>query len=76
MTEYQQFLKERDHIDYYIQTGYRIQNIIENLSGAFCLFEKNNSKGERERESIHISTPAGRKYISVKLIQQQNLKPS
>jgi hypothetical protein len=70
MSEYQLYLKERDLVDYYIQTGYQIKNITENLSGAFVHFEKNDSNGEKELETIQILTPAARKYFSVKLIQQ------
>ena len=72
MSEYQQYLKERDLVDYYIQKGFQIKNITENLSGAFVHFEKNNGSGEKELETIHIVTPAARRYFSVKLIQQTN----
>ena len=72
VSEYQQYLKERDLVDYYIQTGYQIKNITEDLSGAYVHFEKNDSSGEKEFETIHILTPAARKYFSVRLIQQQH----
>ena len=73
MSEYQQFLKERDLIDYYLQKGYQMKNITENLSGAYILFEKEDSSGEKEMETIHLLTPAARKYFSVRLIQQQTV---
>ncbi|PLS05318.1 hypothetical protein CVD27_09975 [Neobacillus cucumis] len=74
MSEYQQFLEERDLVDYYIQKGFQIKTITENLSGAYVLFEKKDSNDEKETETetIHILTPAARKYFSVRLIQQQN----
>jgi|1185.fasta_scaffold1056642_2 hypothetical protein len=75
MTEYQQYLKERDLVDYYIQKGYQIINSTENLSGAYVHFEKKNSNGELENEIIHLLTPGARKYFSVRLIQQQNGQP-
>jgi hypothetical protein len=72
MSDYQLFLKERDLVDYYIQKGFQIKTITENLSGAYVLFEKKNSNGEMETKTIHILTPAARKYFTVKVIQQQN----
>ncbi|MEH7118015.1 hypothetical protein V7128_11420 [Neobacillus vireti] len=71
MSDYQQYLKERELVDLYIQKGFQIKTITENLSGAYVLFEKKDSKGELERETIHVLTPAARKYFSVRLIQQQ-----
>ncbi|MCM3724739.1 hypothetical protein M3226_03385 [Neobacillus cucumis] len=75
MSEYQQFLKERDLVDYYIQKGFQIKTITENLSGAYVYFEKKDSNGSKETETIHLLTPAARKYFSVRLIQQQNCQP-
>lgn len=70
MSEYKQYLQERDRIDYLIQTDYKIKNIIENLSGAFVDFERTvNSK--TEVETLQVVTPEGRKYFSVVLIKQQ-----
>lgn len=66
MSEYQVFLQERDKVDYFLQKGYKITNVIENLSGAFVNFEK-----EDEKETLHIITPEGRKYFAVMLIKQQ-----
>ncbi|MEH7226248.1 hypothetical protein V7112_20750 [Bacillus sp. JJ1566] len=66
MSEYQVFLQERDKIDFLLQKGYKMTNIIENLSGAFVEFENND-----EKETLHIITPEGRKYFAVMLIKQQ-----
>lgn len=72
MSEYQQFLQERDRIDFLIQKGYRIKKVTEHLNGDTVEFEKcENNMEETEVETLHISTPNGRKYFSVKLIQQQ-----
>lgn len=72
MSEYQQFLQERDRIDFLIQKGYKIKKITENLSGAIVEFEKSESHNkEMKRETLHIVTPNARKYFSVKLIQQK-----
>lgn len=67
MSEYQDFLQERDRLDFMIQQGYRIKNVTENLSGAFVEFEN----GEGEYETLKILTPDARKYFSVLLLKQQ-----
>jgi hypothetical protein len=67
LSEYQDFLQERDRIDFMIQQGYRIKNVVENLSGAFVEFE--NALGENEK--LKILTPDARKYFSVLLMKQQ-----
>lgn len=66
MSDYQQYLQERDRIDYLYQKGYKIANIQENLEGALVEFQKT----EEEKEILHILTAEGRKYFSVKVIQQ------
>ncbi|MFB6468787.1 hypothetical protein ACE38V_18680 [Cytobacillus sp. Hz8] len=72
MKEYQQYLQERDKIDYFIQKGYRIKMITENLSGAFVEFEKREINQENSvSEILHILTADARKYFSVKLMEQQ-----
>lgn len=67
MSEYQDFLQERDRLDYMGQQGYQIKNVVENLSGAFVEFE--NAEGESE--TLQILTPDARKYFSVMLLKQQ-----
>ena len=67
MSEYREFLQERDRLDFMVQQGYRIKNVVENLSGAFVEFE--NAKGENE--IIQILTPDARKYFSVLVLKQQ-----
>ncbi|MDF0725485.1 hypothetical protein PY093_02010 [Cytobacillus sp. S13-E01] len=66
MSDYQEFLQERDRIDFLLQKGYTIKNITENLSGAFVDFEKGD-----KIETLHILTADARKYFSVALINQQ-----
>ncbi|TKC18925.1 hypothetical protein [Robertmurraya kyonggiensis] len=66
MSDYQHYLQERDRIDYLYQKGYKISNIQENLEGALVEFQK----AEEEKEILHILTAEGRKYFSVKVIQQ------
>jgi hypothetical protein len=67
MSEYQQFLQERDRIDFLIQKGYRIKKVTETLNGDMVEFEKD----KEEVEILQVSTPNARKYFSVKMIQQK-----
>jgi len=67
MSDYQQFLQERDRIDFLIEKGYKIKSVVENLSGAILEFEK----GTGACESLQVLTANGRKYFSSLLINQQ-----
>jgi hypothetical protein len=73
LSEYQEFLQERDRIDFLVEKGFKIKNITENLSGAFVEFEK-TLDSEIENETLHILTADARKYFSVVLINQQKEK--
>lgn len=71
MSEYQQFLLEREQIDCLLQNGYKIKKVIESLSGDIVQFEKSrNPEEEKTKETLLILTPKARKYFSVKIIQQ------
>ncbi|MED1201502.1 hypothetical protein [Heyndrickxia acidicola] len=75
MSEYQQFLQERDRIDFLIQKGYRIKKVTESLNGDIVEFEnKENNREETKVETLHILTPNARKYFSAKLLQQKNIQ--
>jgi len=74
MSEYQVFLQERNRIDFLIEKGFKITNVVENLNGSYVEFEKNGE--DDEKEVLHIATPEGRKYFTVILIQQQKLEMS
>jgi hypothetical protein len=65
LSDYQQYLSEREKIDFLIQKGYRIKGVLENLSGAFVKFEKG-----KETETLHILTAEARKYFSVMIMKQ------
>lgn len=72
MSDYQQFLQERERIDFFLEKGYRISKVTEDLNGALIDFEKLNTKAdEAVTETLHISTANARKYFTVKLIEQQ-----
>jgi hypothetical protein len=67
MSEYQQFLVERNKVDFLMQKGYRISDILENLNGSYVDFIHPD---DQSKETIHISTANGRKYFSSILIKQ------
>lgn len=71
MREHQHYLIEREKVDYFIDRGYRINGITENLSGAFIEFiHKDMKSDEITKEILHIQTPDGRKYFSALLLKQ------
>ncbi|SFC70562.1 hypothetical protein SAMN05443252_105385 [Bacillus sp. OV322] len=67
MSDFQEFLEEKEKIDSLVNQGYRIEHITENLSGAFVDFKK--SKEVNEYQQLHIKTAEGRKYFSVFLLE-------
>lgn len=69
MSDYQQYLAEREKIDYLIQKGFCIKGVLENLSGAYLQFEKGEND-EKETETLHILTAEARKYFSVIMLKQ------
>ncbi|OLO28180.1 hypothetical protein BTR23_18035 [Alkalihalophilus pseudofirmus] len=78
MSDYQQFISEKEKIDFLIDQGYRIKGVTENLSGAFVEFElriPDPSGHKNQLEKLHILTADARKYFSSILIQQ-SLKKS
>jgi len=68
MSDYQQFLAERDKIDYFIQKGCRISGVREHLNGASVDFLHPNGN---VTETLLIGTANGRKYFSSLLIRQK-----
>jgi hypothetical protein len=65
MSEYQEFLNERDKIDFLLQKGFKIEKVTENLSGAFVLFK--HTENNRSAK-LHLKTANARKYFSNLLI--------
>ncbi|WP_209124098.1 hypothetical protein [Alkalihalobacillus sp. BA299] len=73
MSEYHQYITEREKIDFLIEQGYRIKAVTENLSGAFVEFELKTpdiTGRKNEIERLHIITADARKYFSSIIIQQ------
>ncbi|BCB03468.1 hypothetical protein [Bacillus sp. KH172YL63] len=67
MSDYQEFLNERDKIDFLLQKGFSIEKVTENLSGAFVVFKHAESK---RSATLHVKTANARKYFSTLLVHQ------
>ncbi|WP_257350922.1 hypothetical protein [Pseudalkalibacillus decolorationis] len=67
MSDYKEYMSEREHIDYLSVKGFVIKEMHENLSGAFVTFEGSKDKNE----TLHIKTAEGRKYVSNLFIKQR-----
>jgi hypothetical protein len=65
MSEYQEFLNERDKIDFLLQKGFKMEKVTENLSGAFVLFKHTENN---RSATLHIKTANARRYFSNLLI--------
>jgi hypothetical protein len=68
MSDYQQFLGERDKIDFLIQKGCRISSVREHLNGASVDFLHPNG---HVTETLLIGTANARKYFA-SLLSKQN----
>ncbi|QHE61393.1 hypothetical protein FHE72_10385 [Rossellomorea vietnamensis] len=69
MSDYQEFLSERDKIDFLLQKGFKIERVTENLSGAFVVFKHTENK---RSATLHVKTANARKYFSNLLFQAQH----
>lgn len=66
MSEYKEFLLEKEKIDNLLDQGFQIVGVIENVSGAFVTFEKGDD-GEKEVRQIQLKMADARKYFSTLL---------
>lgn len=65
MSEYQQALNEKKLVDQYMQAGYKIIKVNENLNGMFI--ELNTGDDEEKSIKMLITTSDARKYVSTKM---------
>lgn len=70
MSDYQQFLIEREKIDFFLNKGFRIKDVEENLEGAFLVLENRTKEEKPLEETLHIKHADSRKYFTSILIQQ------
>jgi hypothetical protein len=68
MSEYPKYLVEREQINFLIQQGFEINQVIENLSGSFVIFK---SKETDDFQQLLITTADARKYFSSLLIKSK-----
>ena len=68
MSEYEQFLKEKEKIDHYFEQGFEIYSVIENLSGTLIEFASSKDNGS-ERVEVLLTTAEARKYIATRLLR-------
>ncbi|WP_042346152.1 hypothetical protein [Bacillus massiliigorillae] len=73
MSEHQIFIDEKNRLDVLLEKGYKIKNVMENLSGTFIEL-KSDDKLSEETVRLHLTTANARKYFSVKLIEQSFIK--
>ncbi|MBB6450070.1 hypothetical protein HNR44_002048 [Geomicrobium halophilum] len=66
MSEYNNYIAEKEKIDRYVNEGYRITDVSEDLSGALLTLMDKRGKSE----TLRIGNADARKYFSVLLLQQ------
>lgn len=66
MSEHQQFLQEKSLVDQYIQAGYEICSVKEDLSGMHIEFNTSKKEGNNS-VMVLITTADARKYVSTKM---------
>ena len=72
MSSYNEFVAEREKIDFLLEQGYFIRGVTENLSGAFLEFEyAGTDAAKSKKETLHVLNADTRKYFSTILIQHQ-----
>ncbi|MGJ9457437.1 hypothetical protein [Oceanobacillus sp. CF4.6] len=69
MSNYQEFIEEKQEIDALLKDNYRIKKITGTLEGDVVEFEK---QGEfAVKRSILLTNPDSRKYVTTLLIKKQ-----
>jgi crotonobetainyl-CoA:carnitine CoA-transferase CaiB-like acyl-CoA transferase len=58
-------MDEMKQVDDYLDRGFKIHNVYENLSGMFVEFER-----QKEEVCLQIQTAEARKYFAAKLQEQ------
>ncbi|MGJ9383465.1 hypothetical protein [Salipaludibacillus sp. CF4.18] len=75
MSTHNEFIAERDKIDFLIDQGYRITAVTENLSGDLVEFQQVDESGvlreKKETTSLLIMNANARKYFSTLMMEQQ-----
>ncbi|KPN95380.1 hypothetical protein [Lysinibacillus sp. ZYM-1] len=69
MSEFQQSTEEIQKVDHYLDSGFKIKYVYENLSGMFVEFAR-----QEEVALLQILTAEARKYFTAKLQEQTLLQ--
>ena len=69
MSSYHEYAVEKEKVDFYQLSGYRITNVIESLDGAYVEFTL--QENSEHKQSLVVSTADGRKYLSSLVFEQQ-----
>ena len=72
MTAHEEYSREKRGVDGFLSAGYIIFDIREDLDGATVRFQKMDSFDMYSE--LRLMTAEGRKYIAVRLIEQQDKK--
>lgn len=67
MSDYLLSIDEMKQVDDYLDRGFKVHNVYENLSGMFVEFER------QEEVCLQILTADARKYFAAKLQEQTQL---
>ncbi|MBP3961208.1 hypothetical protein [Paenibacillus lignilyticus] len=70
MSEHSEFLAEKAAIDGYLEQGYRIVSVIEDLSGDKLLLAPPGEAGNAKLTTLHLRNANARKYWSTLLLTQ------
>ncbi|MBU9712024.1 hypothetical protein KS419_09760 [Bacillus tamaricis] len=70
MSEYQEYITEREKFDFFMEQGFKIIEVNESLSGDIV---KLKLEEKDIVENLHIKTANGRKYYTNIMIMQLNL---
>ncbi|MFC5588939.1 hypothetical protein ACFPRA_08570 [Sporosarcina soli] len=68
MSDHLLSMDEMKQVDDYLDRGFKIHNVYENLSGMFVEFER-----QEEEVCLQIQTAEARKYFAAKLQEQTQL---
>ena len=71
MSDHLLTMDEMKQVDDYLDKGFKVHDVYENLSGMFVEFER-----QEEKVCLQILTAEGRKYFAAKLQEQTLLQES
>lgn len=64
MSEYKQFIIEKNKIDSLIEQGFQFSHVMEGLDGTFIDFYKLDRTGKKIIRRLHLQMAESRKYMA------------